>query len=187
MTSTPRLKEQYNKTVRKELLEELSLGNLFRVPRLEKVVINIGLGEALSDKGVWEIVEKEFKQISGQKPVQTLAKRAIAGFNIRKDDPIGMKVTLRGNRMWEFLDKLISVVFPRTKDFRGLPVSAFDNSGNYTIGITEQTVFSEINPNDVVKFRGMEVTIVTSAENKDHSKALLDKFGFPFAEDGKKV
>lgn len=187
MTNTPRLKEQYNKTIKGELLKELGLDNILMVPGFEKIVINIGLGDALKEKGVLETVEKELKQISGQKPVATLAKKAIAGFQIRKDDSIGMKVTLRGNRMWEFIDKLISIVFPRTKDFRGLSGLSFDGSGNYTVGITEQTVFPEINPNDVTKFRGMEITIVMNAECDDHAKALLDKFGFPFAKDGKKV
>lgn len=184
MSNMPRLKKEYDDKIRKELLDELKLRNLMEVPRISKIVINAGVGEATGDKGVLETVEGELKQISGQKPIYTLAKRAISSFKIRRGDPIGMKVTLRGKRMWEFLDKLINVVFPRTKDFRGLPATAFDGSGNYTVGIKEQTVFPEIDPNSVTKLRGMEVTIQTTTDNNDYARALLDKFGFPFIKNG---
>jgi large subunit ribosomal protein L5 len=183
----PRLKKEYKEKVQGELQKDLKLDNIHRVPKIEKIVVNTGLGEALDDRTVLENTEEELAKITGQKPVTTLSRGAISGFKIRKGDPIGMKVTLRGNRMWEFLDKLINVVFPRTKDFRGLPVSAFDGSGNYTIGIEEQTVFPEIDPNAISQNRGMEITIVIDSESDKHSEELLLKFGFPFVKDGEKV
>lgn len=187
MKTTPRLKEQYTTTIREELKKELNLSNRMQVPEVEKIVVNVGIGDALSDKGVLETVSKELALITGQRPVSTKARRAISTFKIRFGDVIGLKVTLRGRHMWEFLDRLISVVFPRTKDFRGLPVTGFDGSGNYTIGIEEQTVFPEIDPNTVTKLRGMEITIVTSTKNDAHARALLAKFDFPFIKDGEKV
>jgi large subunit ribosomal protein L5 len=183
----PRLKKQYNEEFKDELMKELELENVHQIPRIKKIVVNIGLGEALDDRTILENVEQELRQITGQQPVVTLAKGAVSGFKIRKGDPIGMMVTLRGNRMWEFFDKLINVVFPRTKDFRGLPVSSFDSSGNYTIGIKEQTAFPEIDPNAVNKTRGMEVTLVIDSKIDKHSRAFLNKFGFPFVKDGEKV
>ncbi|MDD3661914.1 MAG: 50S ribosomal protein L5 [Candidatus Dojkabacteria bacterium] len=187
MREESRLKTQFNTEVRKQLMDELKLGNVMEVPTFEKIVINAGLGEAISDPSVLDVVEQEMTAISGQKPIRTMSKGAISTFKIRKGDVIGMKVTLRGNRMWEFLDKLINVTFPRTKDFRGLPIDAFDGQGNYTVGIEEQTVFPEIDPNEIKKLRGMEITIVTSTKDDERARALLSKFGFPFAKDGKKV
>jgi large subunit ribosomal protein L5 len=183
----PRLKREYFEKIQKALMKELKLDNVHQVPALKKIVVNIGLGEALDDKGVLEHVEEQLKQITGQKPVVTLAKGAVSGFKIRKGDPIGMKVTLRGERMWDFFDKLVNVVLPRTKDFRGLPVSAFDGGGNYTVGLDEQTAFPEIDPNKVDRARGLEMTIVIESENDEHSKEFLSKFNFPFVKDGKKV
>lgn len=187
MNETARLKKQYEEQYRKELMKELSLASIMEVPVFTKVVINVGLGEAVDDKGVFEQVSNDLMVIAGQKPIQTLSRGAISAFKIRKGDPIGLKVTLRGRRMWEFIDKLINVSLPRTKDFRGLSQKAFDGSGNYTLGIEEQTIFPEIDPNAIAKMRGMEVTIVTSTDSDASAKALLNKFGFPFIKDGEKV
>ena len=184
MKDIPRLKKQYNETFASELKKELKLDNAMEVPRIKKIVVNIGIGEAEGDRGVIDEIAAEIANITGQRPVETLSRGAISAFQIRKGDVIGLKVTLRDARMWEFLDKIISVALPRTKDFRGLPVEAFDGSGNYTIGIEEQTVFPEIDPNAVTKLRGMEVTIVTSTDDDAKAKALLDKFGFPFIKNG---
>ena len=185
MKEQPRLKEQYVKEIRKQLIEELKLKSSMEAPVFTKVIVNVGVGEAVNDSSILETVSKELSLITGQRPVKTYAKHAISSFKIRAGDVIGLKVTLRGPRMWHFLDRLIQVVFPRTKDFRGLPTTAFDGSGNYTIGIEEQTVFPEINPNEVSKLRGMEITIVTSSQNDEHARLLLNKFGFPFKKDGK--
>lgn len=187
MKETPRLKKEFDKKIRGELEKELKLSNPMEVPALRKVVLNIGLGEAVDEKGAIEEMTKQMATITGQKPVETLSRRAISAFKIRKGDVIGLKVTLRGNQMWEFIDKLINVTLPRTRDFRGLPFDAFDGQGNYTIGIPEQTVFPEIDPNEVTKLRGLEVTFVTSATDDAQGKALLDKFGVPFSKDGEKV
>lgn len=187
MKEQSRLKEQYAKEIRKQLIEELHLACSMEAPVFKKVVVNVGIGNAVSDSTLLDLVMKEVSQITGQKPVKTRAKMAISAFNIRQGDVIGVKVTLRGRRMWHFIDKLVNVVFPRTKDFRGIPRSGFDGNGNYTIGIEEQTVFPEINANEVPKLRGMEITIVTSSRNDDHARLLLNKFGFPFQKDGKNI
>lgn len=187
MSTSPRLKEEYVKKFRGELKKELKLENTMEVPTFRKVVVNVGLGEATSDKGVIDTVSDELAQITGQMPVKTLSRRAISSFQIRKGDVIGLKVTLRGNRMWEFIDKLINVAIPRTKDFRGFSSKAFDGQGNYTLGIEEQTIFPEIDPNSIAKMRGLEITLVTSTPDDARAKALLDKFGFPFTKDGEKV
>lgn len=184
MKNIPRLKAEYDSKYKAELKSELKLDNIMQVPALEKIVINVGLGEALADNTLMDQVVEEIKQITGQKPVITQSRKAISGFKLRKGDKIGIKVTLRGAKMWEFFDKLISVVFPRTKDFRGLPETAFDKSGNYTIGIKEQIAFPEIEPSMVKKVRGMEITIVTTTTEDKYAKALLDKFGFPFKKNG---
>jgi len=183
----PRLKKEYITRIREELKKENNLPNMMCTPVIKKIVINCGLGEALTDKTVLEDVSGELEKIAGQKPVITKSRGAISGFKIKKGDEIGIKVTLRGNRMWEFLDKLISVVFPRTKDFRGLPADSFDGAGNYTIGIREQTAFPEIDPGQIKKVRSLEITIVTNAKDDKLAKALLDKFGFPFVKDGEKI
>lgn len=184
MKDAPRLKDEYDNKIRKELLKELKVDNIMEVPRLSRIVISTGVGEAVADRGVLEPIERDIAAITGQKPVKCIARKAVAGFKIRKGDVIGLKVTLRGRRMWEFFDKLISVVFPRTKDFQGLSPKSFDGSGNYTVGVEEHSVFPEINPNEVEKLRGMEITIVTTTKNDKYAKSLLDKFGFPFIKNG---
>lgn len=187
MKDTPRLKKEYTEKFRGELQKELKLENIMEVPRFQKVVINVGMGEAIDNKDAISEVIEQLALITGQKPVVTKARKAISGFSIRKGDDIGLKVTLRGNRMWQFIDRLINVTLPRTKDFRGLPNDSFDGSGNYSIGMREQTAFPEIDPNEVQKLRGLQITFVTSTDNDEHTKALLDKFGFPLQKDGKKV
>lgn len=183
MADEPRLKKEYKEKIRGELLKELGVSNMMEVPVLKKIVVNVGLGEVTSDKNVVEEFAKDLTLITGQKPIPTIAKKAISGFKIREGDEIGLKVTLRGNRMWDFFDKLVNVVMPRTKDFRGLSNKAFDGSGNYTVGVKEHTVFPEIDPNAVMKMRGLEITLVMSTRNDEHAKAFLDKFGFPFSKD----
>ncbi len=187
MNNTPRLKKEYIEKVRPELQKEFKLKSIMEVPRMVKIVLNVGLGEAIGDKTVLENVGQELGLITGQKPVQTTAKGAISSFKIRRGDKIGLKVTLRGNMMWEFLDRLISITFPRTRDFHGVPATAFDGQGNYTVGIPEQTAFPEIDPTKISKIRSLELTIVMSGKDDKKSRALLDKFGFPFVRDGKKV
>lgn len=175
-----RLREEYNKRIRPELMKEKGYTNLMAVPTLTKIVINAGVGEATTNKVALEEMTEIITKIAGQKPVLTKSKKAISAFKIREGLEIGVMVTLRGDRMWEFFDKLVNVVLPRTKDFRGLNPKAFDGSGNYALGIREHTVFPEIDPNKVQKIRPLQVVIVTSARNDDDAKTLLDKFGFPF-------
>ncbi len=184
MSTKARLKEEYDTKIRKDLQKELKVASIMDVPRLEKIVINTGLGEATEDFGIFESAEKELAQISGQKPVRTISRKAISGFKIRKGEEIGLMVTLRCTRMWEFFDKFVNVVLPRTKDFRGMKPSSFDGSGNYSVGVEDQTAFPEIDPNEVKKEMGMQIVIVTSTDNDEHAKALLDKFDFPFIENG---
>lgn len=178
-----RLKEEYNKTIKKELLKEGNFGNIMAVPTLEKIVLNVGAGEAVKDSNALEDIKEILAKISGQKPVVNKARKAISAFKIREGMEIGVSVTLRGDRMWEFFDKLVNIVFPRVKDFRGLDVSSFDGSGNYSIGMEDHTVFPEIDPNNTSKIRSLEITIVTTAKNDKDGKMLLDKFGFPFKKD----
>ena len=178
-----RLKEEYNKIIKKELLKEGNFGNIMAVPTLEKIVLNVGAGEAVKDSNALEDIKEILAKISGQKPVVNKARKAISAFKIREGMEIGVSVTLRGDRMWEFFDKLVNIVFPRVKDFRGLDVSSFDGSGNYSIGMEDYTVFPEIDPNNTSKIRSLEITIVTTAKNDKDGKMLLDKFGFPFKKD----
>ena len=178
-----RLREEYNTKIKKELLKEGSFGNIMAVPTLEKIVLNIGAGEAVKESAALEDMIEILTKISGQKPVVNKSRKAIAAFNIRQGMDIGVSVTLRGERMWEFFDKLVNVVFPRTKDFRGLRVSAFDGSGNYSIGVEDHTVFSEIDPNNTSKIRSLQITIVTTAKEDKSARMFLDKFGFPFKKD----
>ncbi len=175
-----RLREKYNKTLKKELAKELGLTNLMEVPTLKKIVINVGAGATISEAEALEEIVGLVTQISGQKPVVNKARKAVSAFKVREGMEIGVSVILRGNRMWEFFDKLVNIVFPRIKDFRGLEVSAFDGSGNYSVGIEDHTVFPEIDANNIRKIRSLEVTIVTTAKDDKSGKALLDKFGFPF-------
>ena len=175
-----RLHEEYNKRIKKELMDERKYQSIMQVPTLEKIVINVGVGEALTNKGAIDEVGEILMKISGQKPVVNKAKKAVSAFKVREGMEIGESVTLRGDRMWEFFDKLVNIVLPRTKDFRGLSPKAFDGHGNYSLGIDDHTVFIEINPNEVNKIRSLEVTLVTTARTDDEARAFLDKFGFPF-------
>jgi large subunit ribosomal protein L5 len=177
-----RLREQYNTKFRDELKAELGLTNVMAVPSIKKIVINSGVGEATTNKEALAEVAEIITRIAGQKPVINKAKKAIAAFKVREGMDVGVSVILRGDRMWEFLDKLINVVFPRTKDFRGVNPKAFDGAGNYSLGIIDHTVFPEIDSNKVQKIRPLQVTIVTDARNNDKAFALLNKFGFPFTK-----
>jgi large subunit ribosomal protein L5 len=179
-TSVPRLKTRYDDEIRAALKEQLELGNIMQVPRLEKIVINMGVGAAVGQPSLLEGAVKDLTTISGQKPIVTKARKSIANFKLREGNAIGAKVTLRGPRMWEFLDRLISLAIPRIRDFRGLNPNAFDGRGNYTFGVTEQLIFPEIEYDAIDAPRGMDITIVTTATTNAEGKALLDAFGFPF-------
>lgn len=176
----PRLKQKYTDEIKGALQQQLELGNVMQVPRLEKIVINMGVGKATQQPSLLEGAVRDLTMITGQKPVVTKAKDSIAGFKLREGQSIGCKVTLRGDRMWEFLDRLIAVAIPRIRDFRGLPAHSWDGRGNYTFGLAEQTVFPEIDYDKIDAPRGMDITIVTSAATNDQGRALLDAFGFPF-------
>ncbi len=176
----PRLLDRYRQELLPALQSELGLGNPMRVPRLEKVVVNMGVGDAVRDAKLLDAAVGDLAIITGQKPVTTRARKSIAAFKLREGVPIGAKVTLRGDRMWEFLDRLIALAIPRIRDFRGLPADSFDGRGNYTFGVTEQLIFPEIDYDKVDAPRGMDVTIVTTARTDAEGRALLDAFGFPF-------
>ena len=178
-----RLRDEYNKNMRKDLIKDLGYSNLMEIPTLKKIVINVGAGVTLKEPDAMEDIVDIVTKISGQKPVINKARKAVSAFKVREGMDIGVSVTLRGNRMWEFFDKLVNIVFPRTKDFRGLDAKAFDGSGNYSIGIEDHTVFPEIDANNIRKIRSLEVTIVTTAKDDKSGKAFLDKFGFPFKKD----
>jgi large subunit ribosomal protein L5 len=178
--SVPRLKQRYQDEIRGELKTQLELGNPMQVPRLEKIVINMGVGKATQQPSLLEGAVADLTKISGQKPIITKAGTSIASFKLREGQSIGCKVTLRGDRMWEFLDRLIAVSIPRIRDFRGLPAHSWDGRGNYTFGLSDQTVFPEIDYDKIDANRGMDITIVTTANTNEHGKALLDAFGFPF-------
>ena len=178
---TPRMKERFAGEIRPQLKDQLGLINIMQVPRLDKVVINMGVGEALKDARMLEAAQADLTTISGQKPVVTKARKSIAGFKLREGQAIGAKVTLRGDRMWEFIDRLVTLALPRIRDFRGLDANAFDGHGNYTLGVTEQLIFPEIDYDKVAKVSGMDITIVTTARNDDEGRALLTALGFPFA------
>ncbi len=178
--ATPRLKEKYTNEIVAQLERELNIDNVNKVPRLEKIVVNMGVGAAASDSKQLDAAMADLRVITGQQPCVTHAKKSIAGFHIRQGMAIGCKVTLRGNRMWEFLDRLLSMALPRVRDFRGIPATSFDGRGNYTLGITEQLIFPEIEYDKVDRTRGMDITFVTTAENNTDAKALLDALGFPF-------
>ena len=177
-----RLKHRYVTEVRPQLLTELGLSNIMVVPCLEKIVVNIGVGAAVTSAKLLEGAQADLEKIAGQKPIVTTAKKSISNFKLREGNPIGVKVTLRGDRMWEFFDRLVSFAVPRIRDFRGLPRKSFDGHGNYTFGVTEQLIFPEIEFDDIDSVRGMDITIVTSARNDDHGYALLAAFGFPFKQ-----
>ncbi|MCA1734610.1 MAG: 50S ribosomal protein L5 [Actinobacteria bacterium] len=178
--STPRLKETYNDKVAPALKEKLGMANVMQVPRFEKIVVNMGVGEAVADRRQIESAMDELSLITGQKPRLNKSRRSVAGFKVREGMPVGASVTLRGNRMWEFFDRLLAVSIPRIRDFRGLNPRSFDGRGNYTFGVTEQLIFPEIDFDRVSSVRGMDITICTSANEDAHAKALLDAFGFPF-------
>ncbi len=180
----PRLKQRYDDEVRHQLRHKLGLANVMEVPRLEKIVLNMGVGGATQQPSLLEGAVRDLTTIAGQKPVVTRAKKSIAGFKVREGNAIGAKVTLRGDRMWEFLDRLISLAIPRVRDFRGLPSRSFDGRGNYTFGVGEQLIFPEIDYDRIDAVRGLDVTIVTTARTDAEGKALLDAFGFPFRREG---
>ena len=178
--TTPRLKSRYNDIIRPQLRADLGIDNIMEIPAIEKIVINMGVGRAAQQSSLLEGAVADLAAISGQKPVITKATKSIAGFKLREGQAIGCKVTLRGDRMWEFLDRLIAVAIPRIRDFRGLPAHSWDGRGNYTFGLSDQTVFIEIDQDRVDQPRGMDIAIVTTANDNDSGKALLDAFGFPF-------
>ena len=181
-TYSPRLKERYRSELRARLQEELGLDNVMEVPRLEKIVVNMGVGEASRDAKVMEGAMKDVATVTGQKASMRRARRSIATFKIRQGMPIGVAATLRGDRMWEFLDRVLAVVLPRVRDFRGLNPRSFDGRGNYTFGLTEQLVFPEVDYDAIDATRGMDISIVTTARNDDEGRALLRVLGFPFRE-----
>ena len=176
----PRLQKHYEERVSPRLMDEFDFDNTFRVPRIEKVVVNVGMGEASQTPKVLDTVVEELGAITGQKPIVTRAKKSISNFNIREGMPVGAKVTLRRTRMYEFLDRLINVALPRTRDFRGVPTRSFDGRGNYTIGIKEHVVFPEIDYDEVDEVHGMDVVLVTTTDKDDEAYALLKEMGMPF-------
>jgi len=176
----PRLRTQYRESVLPGLMKRFGYKNVMQAPRLEKIVVNMGLGEAVSNPKLIESAVKELTAITGQKPVVTRAKKSIATFKLRENMPIGVKVTLRRERMWEFLDRLVSLSLPRVRDFRGISGRAFDGAGNYTLGLKEQIVFPEIDFDKVDKIKGMNITMVTSAKTNEEAKELLGNLGMPF-------
>jgi large subunit ribosomal protein L5 len=179
-----RLKERYNAELRTQLKDSLNLGNIMEVPRLEKIVINMGVGKATQQPSLLEGAVRDLTAIAGQKPIVTKAKKSVASFKLREGNSIGAKVTLRGERMWEFFDRLISLSIPRIRDFRGLNPNGFDGRGNYTFGVNEQLIFPEIDYDQVDTTRGMDITIVTTARTDAEGRALLASFGFPFRREG---
>ena len=173
------LKDKYRDEIAAKLKDELGLDNVMQVPRITKITLNMGVGEAVGDKKVMESALSDMSKIAGQKPVVTLARRSIAGFKIRDGWPIGCKVTLRGERMYEFLERLVSIAIPRIRDFRGISPKSFDGRGNFAMGVTEQIIFPEINYDEVDSLRGMDITITTTARTDDEGRALLRSFNFP--------
>jgi len=183
-TTRPRLKEQFDSTLKQQLQSELGLGNVMQVPRLEKIVVNMGVGKATQQRSLLDGAVNDLTIITGQKPLVTKAKKSIASFKLREGNEIGAKVTLRGDRMWEFFDRVVSLTIPRIRDFRGMPPNQFDGRGNYTFGLNEQLVFPEIDYDKIDTVRGMNVTIVTTAKTDEQGRALLRALGFPFRRDG---
>ncbi len=175
-----RLQELYNNELREQLRQKLGLRNPMQVPRITKITLNMGVGEAVADRKVLDSAMSDMERISGQKPVKTVARKSVAGFKIREGYPIGCKVTLRRERMYEFLDRLVNIAIPRTRDFRGLNPRSFDGQGNYSLGVQEQIIFPEINYDQIDAIRGMDITISTTARNPEEGRALLEAFDFPF-------
>jgi large subunit ribosomal protein L5 len=180
--AVPRLKERYRTEIAPALKDEFGLGNVMQIPGLTKIVVNMGVGEAARDAKLIEGAVRDLSTITGQKPAVARAKKSVAQFKLREGMPIGAHVTLRGDRMWEFLDRLLSIALPRIRDFRGLSPRQFDGHGNYTFGLTEQLMFHEIDPDKVDRQRGMDITVVTSAKNDAEGRSLLRQLGFPFRE-----
>ncbi len=180
-----RLRIQYNNKLAKELVTELKLKNPHQVPKLEKIVVNIGLGKAKDDKKVMEVANNTIRKITGQQPVSTVAKNSIAGFKLREGNKIGLKVTLRGDRMYEFADRVISLVLPRLRDFHGVSAKAFDRQGNYSLGFTDQSVFPELSFEETTTAHGLQMIFVINCKEKEHARALLEKFGLPFEKEHK--
>lgn len=183
-TVRPRLKERYDAEVRAKLKDDLRLDNIMQVPTLSKIVVNMGVGRATQQQSLLEGALRDLELITGQKPLTTRAKKSVAAFKLREGNPIGAKVTMRGDRMWEFFDRLVSLAIPRIRDFRGLPANSFDGKGNYTFGVTEQLIFPEIDYDKVDTIRGMDITIVTTARTDAEARALMSAFGFPFRREG---
>ena len=182
--TTPRLQTLYREEIRDQLKEHLGLDNIMQVPRFEKIVVNMGVGEAVAQAKLLDGAVADLTTIAGQRPVITRAKKSIANFKIREGNPIGAKVTLRGPRMWEFLDRLINLAIPRIRDFRGLSPRSFDGNGNYSFGVTEQLIFPEVDYDSIDVIRGMDITIVTTATTDEEGRALLEAFSFPFRAEG---
>ncbi len=181
----PRLKQQYIDTFRAELQKELDLTNSHEVPRLEKIVVNVGVGRAKDDKKLLEVASNTLRKITGQQPIEIPAKKAVASFKLREGNKIGLKVTLRGNRMYEFADRLISLILPRLRDFRGVSETAFDKSGNYSIGLGDQSVFPELTYEETTTVHGLQAVFVIKCQEPAHARALLEKLGMPFEKRGK--
>ena len=180
VTTTARLREDYNTKFAAELKKELGLANAHQVPKLEKITINIGLGRAKDDKKLMEVAQNTLRKITGQEPVETVAKKSIAGFKLRDGNKIGLKVTLRGDKMYEFMDRLITIVLPRLRDFHGVPLKAFDRQGNYSLGMTDQSVFPELTFDETTTAHGLQAVFTIKADKPEHAQALLTKFGMPF-------
>ncbi len=181
----PRLRTEYNKTISKELQKELGLTNPHQIPRLEKIVINVGLGKAKDDKRLMEVATNTLRKITGQQPIETTARMSIATFKLREGNKIGLKVTLRGDKMYEFIDRLITIVLPRLRDFHGVSARAFDKQGNYSLGMTDQSVFPELSFEETTTTHGLQAVMVIKCEEKAHARALLEKFGMPFEKENK--
>jgi len=184
IAQAPRLRQRYDDEIKGQLQRELGLANVMQVPRMEKVVVNMGVGRATQQRTLLDGAVRDLGIITGQKPLVTKAKKSIASFKLRAGNEIGAKVTLRGGRMWEFYDRLVSLAIPRIRDFRGMSPTQFDGHGNYTFGLTEQLVFPEIDYDSIDTVRGMDITIVTTAQTDEHGRALLRSLGFPFRRDG---
>jgi large subunit ribosomal protein L5 len=183
VSTSARLKTLYNDNYTKELMKELELKNIHEVPRIQKITLNVGLGRAKDDKKLLEVASNTLKKITGQQPVETVAKLSIASFKLREGNKIGLKVTLRGERMYEFLDRFVNIVLPRLRDFHGVKNTAFDRQGNYSIGLTEQSVFPELTFEETTTAHGMQIVMTIKAKEPSHAKALLKKFGMPFEKE----
>lgn len=182
---TARLRQQYNDKIAKELQKELGLKNPHQVPQLEKIVVNSGLGKAKDEKRIMEVATNTLRKITGQQPIQTTAKNSIAGFKLREGNKIGLKVTLRGDRMYEFMDRVVNTVLPRLRDFHGVSFKAFDGQGNYALGFTDQSVFPELSFEETTPPHGLQIIFVIKCKEKAHARALLEKFGMPFQKGAK--